>query len=96
MDILNENIAGETQTTSVNFRTDQSFLNAASPVEPTGEGNFSLLCVFVFYLCNMNIYTMCTCLVYRLSIGKGWQMKYYRGSVALIEFVTFRTGKYSE
>ena len=90
------NIAGETQTTSVNFRTDQSFLNTASPVEPTGEGNFSLLCVFVFYLCNMNIYTMCTCLVYRLSIGEGWQMKYYRGSVALIEFVTFRTGKYSE
>ena len=42
------NITGETLTTSVNFRTDQSFLNAASPVEPTGEGNLSLLCVFVF------------------------------------------------
>ena len=33
---------------------------------------------------------------YRCVPFEGWQTKYYRGSMASIEFVTFRTGKYSE
>ena len=54
------NITGETQMTSVNFRIDQSFLSAASPAEPTGDGNFSLFVCFMLYLCNMNnLYYVC-------------------------------------
>ena len=34
--------------------------------------------------------------VYRLNTSEGWKTKYYRGSMASIKFVTFRTGKYSE